>query len=282
MTKQIVAILVLVIALADIAYVSLGLLFGNLTHTGIVPILDWESSLAYFVFWVLVPVAGSIIAVLVTPRILTPLFMVVKKILRRGYRDGYVQIESSGLRSTTLLMRMIYTYLLIIGLFTTLMTILDPQAFLPTDIYSNTIVLGLDPHYHISYIFCLAGIAAPIAVALWSVGWALEDAALLHFRLPSKDANELYEIEPVYRSYSSYLKGFAGFSTILSLLIIFNSFMNIGWTFDAISVFLVPLHSMIVTVPAYYLFTLIGSKWLRKNKRVIKQMEAHDILSYVD
>ncbi len=280
MTKKIPAFLLLILALAEIALVSVGLFSGWISHGGIVPILDWETSLAYPVLWVLVPLVGSILAVLLIPRILTPIFMAVKKLIRRGYQDGYVPIEVSGLKTSRLIMRLVYTYLLIVGLFITLMTFVDPELFLPANIYSDIANAGLDPHYHISYIFCLSGIAAPIAVALWSVGWALEDAALLHYKLPSKDAGELYEIEPVYRSYSSYLKGFAGFSTVLSLMVIFNAFMSVGWGFDAISVFLVPFHAVLVTVPAYFLFTMIGSKWLRKNKRPIKQMEESDLDLY--
>lgn len=278
MTNKIPSILILLISLAELSFVALGLYGGTMAPSGTVPILNWDSSMTYLIFWVGIPLFGSIIAVLLIPRILTPLFMRIKKLLRRGYSDGYVDTEISPLNGGKMIMRLVYIYLLVIGLLTTLSSFLDPLQFLPTGGPPSPI----DPLYDISFIFCIAGIAAPISVALWSVGWTLEDAGLLHYNLPSKDSGKLYEIEPVFRSYTSYLKGFASFSTVFSLIVIYNYFLNAGYFFDAISVFLVPFHAMLITVPAYFLFSAIGSKWLRKNKRVLKQLEDTDISLYAE
>ncbi|MFW9921517.1 MAG: hypothetical protein ACFFED_18095, partial [Candidatus Thorarchaeota archaeon] len=247
-------------------------------ETGTVPLLGWSVSMTYLVFWVVIPLAGSILSILLVPRILAPLFMVIKKALNRGYSDGYVDIDVSSMGGKKMLMRMIYVYLLIIALVTTVGSLFDATQFLPTGGFPSPI----DPQYNISFIFCMTGITAPLAVALWSVGWAMEDASLIHYKLPAKEKGELYEIEPVYKTYSSYLKGFAGFSTILSLFVIFNYFMGISRPEDAISVFLVPFHGMLVIIPAYFIFVVIGSKWLRKSKREVKHLTENDLNLYVE
>ncbi|MBD3404827.1 MAG: hypothetical protein GF411_01670 [Candidatus Lokiarchaeota archaeon] len=273
MTKNIPAMILLFIAIAELALVTVGLSSGGLSPSGIVPILNLDSSITYLIFWIAIPLGGSILAVLIVPRILTPLFMFVKKFLRRGYEDGYVPLEVSGLKTNRMIMRLIYVYLLVVGLLNTLLNLFDPEIFLTNDMLTS----GINPLYNISYIFCIAGIATPITVALWSVGWALEDAGLIHYKLPAKTSGELYEIEPVYRSYSSYLKGFAGFSTILSLFVMYDYFTSIGLDFDAISVFLIPFHAMLIVIPAYVLFSVFGSKWLRKDKPALKQLETDDL-----
>ncbi len=282
MTNKIPAILILLIAIVEIAIVVIGLSNGAIAPGGTVPVLNMDSSMTYIIFWVAFPIAGSILAILLIPRILTPVFMLVKKLLSRGFNDGYVDIPSSGFGGRKMFMRLIYVYLFIVGLLTTLMGIFDSQTFLAVDVYADQLAHFLDPSYHISYLFCLTGIAVPLSVALWSVGWALEDAGLLQYKLPPKEENKLYEIEPVYKSYSSYLKGFAGFSAILALVVIFNHFMAIGKAVDAVSAFLVPLHGIFVMIPAYFLFAILGSNWLRKNKRVIKQLEEGDLNLYAD
>jgi hypothetical protein len=278
MTSKIPAIIILLIALVETAVVIVGLTTLGFGPPGTVPMLDWGSDMTYLLLWVLVPLIGSILAAVVVPRVLTPLFLVVKKIIRPGYHDGYVPMEVSSFGGRKMVMRLIYVYLLIVGLLTTLISLIDPQPFLPPDVYTS----GIAPQYNISFIFCIAGLAAPISVALWSVGWALEDAALIHYKLPPKDSGKLYEIEPVSRSYSSYLKGFASFSTVLSLLVIFNYFIGISMPFDAVSVYLVPFHAMLATVPSYFLFGKMGSKWLRKNKRAVKQLEESDLDLYAE
>ncbi|TXT55714.1 MAG: membrane protein of unknown function [Candidatus Thorarchaeota archaeon] len=273
MTKNIPAIILLFIAIAELSLVTVGLSSGSLAPAGIVPIFNLDSSITYLIFWIAIPLGGSILAVLIFPRILTPLFMIIKKVLRRGYNDGYVPMNISGFSTTRMIMRLVYVYLLVVGLLTTLLNLFDPQLFLTNDVFTS----GINPLYNISYIFCIAGIATPITVALWSVGWALEDAGLIHYKLPPKESGQLYEIEPVYRSYSSYLKGFAGFSTILSLFVMYDYFMSVGLDFDAISVFLIPFHAMLVVIPAYVLFSAIGSNWLRKNKPALKQLEENEV-----
>ncbi len=278
MAKKILAIILLLISLAEIAIVSIGLMMGFIGPSGDVPLLGWCASMTYLVLWVVVPLVGSILAILSVPRILAPLWIYIKKLLNSGYNDGYVDIEISSFGGKKMFMRLVYVYLLITALFATIGSFFDPTQFLTTGPSSP-----IEPIYNISFIFCMTGIAAPIAVALWAASWAMEDASLIHYKLPAKEQGELYEIEPVYKTYSSYLKGFAGFSTVLSLVVIFNYFIGLPGDrlVDAVSVFLVPFHGMLVIIPAYFIFTMIGSKWLRKNKREIKHLTENDLDLYV-
>lgn len=250
------------------------LLLGQITTVDTVPLFGWESTLTYLVMWILVPIVGSILAVVIVPRILAPFFMFLKKILNRGYHDGYVDVEMDPLRGKKLGPRLVYVYLLIVSLSVIFGSIFDPLQFIP--ISSS----GTDPQYNLAFIWCMVGIAAPLAASLWTVGWVMEDASLIHYKIPSREKGELFEIEPVYKTYSSYLKGFASISTVLSLVVIFNYHLGGGSLFNALSAFLVPFNGVLSIIPAYFLYTMMGQKWLRKNKRKIKYLSEDDLNLY--
>ena len=38
----------------------------------------------------------------------------------------------------------------------------------------------------------------PFSIGLWSIGWAMEDLGLIHYKLPEVDTPILFEIEPMH------------------------------------------------------------------------------------
>ena len=90
--------------------------------------------MTYLVLWVVVPLVGSILASLILPRIIAPLWILIKKLLNRGYSDGYVDIEVASFGGKKMFMRLIYVYLLITALFATVGSFFDASQFLPTGV----------------------------------------------------------------------------------------------------------------------------------------------------
>lgn len=274
MSDKKLAIALLIFAIIDYAIIITMLLLGQVTTVDTVPLFGWESTMTYLVIWILVPVVSGILGVLIVPRILAPFFMFLKKILNLGYHDGYVDVEVKPLRGKKMGPRLIYLYLLIVALSVIFGSIFEPLQFIPI---SST---AIDPQYDLVFIWCMVGIAAPLAASLWAVGWAMEDASLIHYKIPSREAGDLFEIEPIYKTYSSYLRGFASISTLLSLVVIFNFYLDGGNLFSAASAFLIPFNGMLSTIPAYFLYAMIGQKWLRKNKRKIRYLSEDDLNLY--
>ncbi|MBN2230867.1 MAG: hypothetical protein JW779_14865 [Candidatus Thorarchaeota archaeon] len=276
MPRKTLATILLLFSFVAAFIVIVELFSGFIIRIDTVPIFGWVSTVTYMIFWIVIPMIGSILVILIVPRILTPLFMLIKKSLNRGYNDGYIDIEMNPLRGKKIGTRLLYLYLLIVALSVIFSSLFDPLEFLPVG------TTGFDLRYHIAFIWCMMSIATPIAVSLWSVSWAMEDASLIHYKIPSKEEGELYEIEPVYKTYSSYLKGFAGLSTLFSLVVIFNYLMDVNQVFSAISVFLVPFNGALNAIPAYFIYAMIGSKWLRKNKRGVKYLSESDLDLYTE
>jgi hypothetical protein len=111
----------------------------------------------------------------------------------------------------------------------------------------------------------LAGLGTlilPFSIGFWSIGWALEDAGLLHYHLPQTEKT-YYEIEPIYFKYDSYIGGFAGITAFLYYLgavtLYIEDFQNLFWS---VMVFLIVLG---MNGLSYVIYTKFGVQFARRN-----------------
>ena len=138
---------------------------------------------------------------------------------------------------------------------------------------------GVDIRFVLGVSTAVVGLLTPVAVAILSVGWSFEDAGLVHFDIP-KDNTRLYEIEPIFRRYNSYVKGYAGLSSLLFLLAIVTYFAFFPGRFiDAIITLILPLTTVLLTPLAYYTYVKTNTSFLRGKYLTLGQVTEEELLS---
>jgi hypothetical protein len=119
--------------------------------------------------------------------------------------------------------------------------------------------------FHLTSVASIAGLVVPLSIALWSASWSFREASLVHYKLPEEGSDELYEIEPINLRYDSFLKGYAGFSSILFLINLTVLYIATREMMMAILVIYVFMHISLLSLPALYLHSRMNHMWLRKN-----------------
>jgi len=241
---------------------------------------------AVLMIWAFV---GSIVFAFLFPRILCPLFLKVKNKVRWRYKDAYIQTTRMPLSKRKLITRSIYLFLLALGLLSFLLPLIDPVDWLPDGqkaikYYEGE--LGVPGEYVVTVMSSMIFIIAPFTVGLWSVSWVMEDAGLMHYKFDDRKGRELYEIEPIHINYSSYLKGYAGISSIFFLIQVAITWSQItestgeSRTSDILFTVLQPLLIILLCLPAYLIYAKFGSKadYLTKDLEELKPLSEEEIL----
>jgi len=124
----------------------------------------------------------------------------------------------------------------------------------------------------------------PLVIGLWSVGWALADAGLVHYsglEGQKERYDKLFEIEPTHMKYNNYLKGYAGISSVVFLvsLAIYSTGFQ-GRASDVLTVILIPAISIIYSIPPYLVYGLEKGKFrnLRKGLPEAKRIAEADFI----
>ncbi|MBY8996562.1 MAG: hypothetical protein KGD60_02435 [Candidatus Thorarchaeota archaeon] len=264
-------IIFLVILLVIEAYVIMTQWVQPLSW-GIVPITGLNGAITYIFLWLLWPIFGGIIFVLVMPRILGPLFLRMKGAVWSDYVNAYVDLPRPTLKLTRVIRRAIYLGLLTMGIVSILIYIIPPTLLLPPGAVQPPITV-----FHMASIASIAGLVVPISIALWSSGWSYRDASLVHYKIPDDGVDELYEIEPIHLRFDSFLKGYAGFSSILFIInLVIVQFTTEDFTM-ALLVLYVFMHVSLLTLPAIYVHSRMNHMWLRKNLPKARRFTKSDV-----
>ena len=244
----------------------------------VVPISGLDKNTHILLFGILLPLIGSIVTSLIFAKFVAPLFLEAKrKALARKYTDMYVVREPRPYSRGVLIRRGIYLLAMTLGFLTLLTNALEANQWLDPSTLQSYTDRGLDTKYHIMFVLSLMGIVFPIAVALWSISWAIEDAGLMHYVFKE---DGYFEIEPVYVRYSLYLKGYSSISSLMFLIEMFTYQVqyNSGIA-DGLLVVAALLVLLISFLPMYVILTKsMGSfKFLRKDLEEIKTLTENDI-----
>jgi hypothetical protein len=229
---------------------------------------------------------GSILAVYIFPRIFSRLFLKVKSKIRWKYKDAYLEYTPRPLTLYKFGFRAIYLFLLELGILVLIIPFIDPSLFLTErfglDYYEGE--LGVPAVYTVGVLLGLIFLTVPFVVGIWSVGWAMEDAGLMHYKFDNKAGRELYEIEPIHVNYTNYLKGYAGISSILFLIqaaLTWASVTSEVRISDVIITLLLPAFIILISIPAYIIYSKTTAKkdFLRANLKKLKKLTEADVLT---
>ncbi len=247
-----------------------------------VPLFNLPVAVHMRIFFIIWPLLGSLIAVIVFPRIFAPIYMKSKKLMLPKYENGYIETKKVDFNLKKFFWRGLYCYLLSLGLMIALKEFLNLDLFASENQKITNESLNLPIEYTYNGYFQIIFLFFPIAAGLLSIGWAIEDAGVIHYNLPDTNTDELFEIEPVHLRYNSIIKGYAGLSSIFYFTsVIWYIFVirtdlimsGDGWQFFfyPLSIIMFPL----MMYPAYKLYLFIGKDFLRKKlpkrKSITKQ-----------
>ncbi|MFX1567403.1 MAG: hypothetical protein ACFFCV_03445 [Promethearchaeota archaeon] len=267
-----ILIYVIIIPVTIIQVVFLG------EQGGRVPLLGLSNNMHGLVFYFIVPLVFPLATVLLFSRFITPGFLKVKGFIYRRHKNAYLNLPFNVFFIKKFLKRGIYVFLLTLGLLAVLLPIIEPHAdvLINEEFLAGYIAEGLNLSYLLPVVMVVSGMILPIVIGLWSIGWILEDSGLIHYSLKGR-LDQLFEIEPVHLRYNSYLKGYAGISSIILLIKLFLEFASQGAIrrVDAIMVLLIPLFNILHTIPPYLLYGLVT----RNYKNLIKGLPEAKIIS---
>lgn len=251
---------------------------------GAIPITGL-TTVPHFILFGLWGILGSILFVFLFPRIFCPVFLKIKNKVRWRYDDAYINIKPRPFLKIKLLKRAIYLFLLALGLLAFILPMIDPNQWLPANYgvsyYEGE--LGIPARYVLTLLGSIVLLITPFVVGLWSVAWVMEDAGLMHYKFDERKGRELYEIEPIHINYSSYLKGYAGISSIFFLIQVITAWAAVSVEqriSDVIGSALLPLNILVIALPAYFIYAKYGikAKFLKKDLRELRKLSEEDIL----
>lgn len=254
----------------------------------VVPFLGLPQTIHYLLVFFILPPILTIVTVIVFPRILSPLLFKSKKIIFRRYNDAYFDSKVEVFSVKKFIPRFIYVFLLNLGFLAILLPLMTREIAAifntPTNVgyYEDE---GLDIRFALPTVFAITFVfVLPIVIGLWSVGWSLEDSGLIHYsglEGQKERWDKLFEIEPIHLRYNSFLKGYAGISSVvflISLAIYFTGFE--GRAEDAMMVILIPAFSMVYSVPSYLIYGITKGKfeYLRKDLPEAKRLTESELI----
>ena len=251
-----------------------------------VPLTGIEQGLSGGLIISTVGLIGSIVTAYLFPRIFAPLFIKVKNKVFFRYDDAYIKKESTALTPKRFLIRGIYLVLLLLGLLAFILPLVNEYTihlWLSEDSINMFESEGVIPCYSPPVIVTHIGLLLPIVVGIWSIGWAMEDAGLMHYKFDDRKGYELYEIEPVHVKYTSYVKGYAGITSILFFIELIIIWAEILPNYpervtELILVLILPFIAMVVIIPAYIIFTRTSLDFLKKDLPELKELKKDDII----
>ena len=250
----------------------------------ITPISGLSEVAHQVVFISLIPVLGSILSVLIFAKFLPKLFLKIKNKFIWKFKDAYLDQPPAPFAKYIVIYRFIYIYLLTLGILAFIIPFVDPALFITPNNYKNYEMEGITPRCSMPNLFSLIGLILPIVIGLWSIGWAIQDSGLMHYRFDMRPG-KMYEIEPVHVRYQSFLKGYAGISSILFLVQVVIFYYNVaqkapGRLADMTFLIMTPIMIPLMALPAYIFYAKLISKksFLRKGLPKIKILSEEIVL----
>jgi hypothetical protein len=132
--------------------------------------------------------------------------------------------------------------------------VLDPAMFLAAGSLEQYLAAGIDPEYTKEVAFFLAVLVAPVALALFSFGWGLEDLRLYRIQPSATRDSIRAPAEPLYRGIIEFLKGYAG----LAALFYYTALVVYGYRSNAVNDFYAILALLLVMIlqlyPIYWIY----------------------------
>jgi len=244
------------------------------------------NNISKLVLMFIFPFFGSVISVILFPRIIIPLYLKAKRGVMKDYKNIYIKVEKEDLSIPKLLKRALYVALLSLGLGMMLINsnIFHPRMLMTESQYLRMIEEGENIVYYIGTLIGLPMVIYPIIIGLWAVGWTLEDTGVMHYNIKKKKSNSLFEIEPVHNRYNGMLKSFAGISVIIVLVSAYAYYSTLAEP-DIASISQVIFSIPMLMVPAflsYIVYWKIGKDYTIKNLKEIRRINEEELISFLE
>lgn len=224
----------------------------------------------------------SILFVIIFPRLFTPIFLKIKNLIWRKYSDVYIELENQAFSLKLLMKRGIFVFLFILGLSATLLffNLIDPYLFISKELANDVEKQGIHIYYSVDVYFGIMLFLFPFCIGIWSIGWALEDAGLIHYNLPKKESKKIFDIEPIHLRFTNIIKGYAGFSAILYYISAITYYLlNHPERIEVIIILsIIGLIIIIWMIPAYLVYWNLNKQFLTKKLKKIKRIEQMEYL----
>ncbi|MBN1803171.1 MAG: hypothetical protein JW891_16795 [Candidatus Lokiarchaeota archaeon] len=243
----------------------------------IVPATGMSEDMQIILLGITLPIIGSIITVLIFPRLLAPLFLKAKnKILSKKYKDAFILVKPRALKGKVIAKRLIYVLAISIVFLLLLVDLLDPTQWLDAGSLQSYADQGIDPKYHITFLLTCMGLMFPIGMGIWAISWAIEDSGLVHYMFRE---DGYYEIEPIHIRYTLYVKGFASLASLAFLFQYFYDNILLDRFSDSLLVFAILLVVVGIFVPAYFIYAKVmkSNDYLKKGLEEVKTLKESDI-----
>ncbi len=234
-----------------------------------IPLFGLSHQLNNLVIYIVIPLIGGTIFLIIFTFIITPLFLRLKRQIWRNYKDAYIDIGEEPFYFKKFLKRGIFMILLNIGIIGVIynLDILDYRLFASPENVKWATESGFPLKYENNVLIGLMSLIAPFVIGIWSVGWAMDDAALIHYRLPKGDSGKLFEIEPIHYRYNSLIKGYAGISALVFYIGVIIYYIVYGMPIYFIFILSIAALTILAsTIPVYLIY------WKLCRPRLIKKL----------
>ncbi len=254
-----------------IAWALIALVNSGNTSNEIVPILGLPEDLNFIIIWVVWPSLCSIVTVCLFSRIFAPLYLKIKGITNKEYKNVFLSMDAKTMRGGTIAKRFFFAFLLALGLTSMLLEagVLDPNSFITPSQAAEYAARGVEVRYTVLSFMGIIYFILPLVSGLWSIAWVLEDSGLMRYSFPSADKKEYFEIEPMHYGYNDLLKGYSGISAVIYYI---GAFLYIsemvlvggqGSYADIFGLAALVINSLAI-IPAYLLYSTMGTQFLKK------------------
>ncbi len=210
-------------------------------------------------------------------RFLAPAFLKIKnKALAKGYSDGYINRSTDITKKNRLFPRLILVLLLTYGLLGSILFSLDVNQFSSGEDLCSYAEHGTSPEFNFTMFLTVFGLLIPVAVGILSISWAIEDSGLVHYSFKEGD---FYEIEPIHMKFGSYVKGYAGISSLIFVVQFVITVVNQQSVSDAALILVSIIMAFVCFVPAYLVYSKVvkGKEFLRKDLSEVKILSEEDL-----
>lgn len=220
--KRNIGILLILFVIFCITPLTYYLILPNEIHQSISPLTGLPFIVNGVLLNVIWPVIGSILLILVFTFVLTPGFLKLKNIIWSKYTDSYIDLgdKANSIDFKKFIKRVIYIFLLTYGIYAVVSNYMNFDLLI-SEAEKNYYAIDqgiTDLKYVTTGFLLLMYLIIPISVGIWSISWAMEDIGLMHYKVPEKGENKLYEIEPVHLKYNNIIKGYAGISSLIFVI----------------------------------------------------------------
>jgi len=282
--KTIIPFIIIAYSVFVIIIVITGMFTPEGESNEIVPLTGLPMSIHNLLVVLIWPLVMSIVMAIIFPRVFVPLFLKVKQLLWKNYENGFIEFEPRVMTWRIFLKRMVFCFLLVMGLEASLAPLIDPFLFFTASQEQELVQVGLASspelvRYSMAYFGVLAMLIVPFAVGLWSIGFTLHDLGLIHYKVPeSKD--KFQEIEPIHYRWNTWLGGYAGLSAIFFYAAALYSYLTVPgyWIEDMIWSFAFSIVLIVVMGPSYLVYWKLAPTFLSRGLNEVKRISKSDLI----